>query len=589
MDPDSPENWELARSYLASCRRNHARCRRRDAESERAGFRPTHLVDILIERDDTIRLIEGRNLAQKDPADTDYLTLSYCWGENTLQPYRTIKANVAERLSEGFPLGSQPASIQDAIKVTKTLGYRYLWVDSLCIIQDDKFDMMREILHMDKIYQHSTLLVSAARAQKSCDGFLGRLEETFVDQEVMFAVPFRYRSRDVPHRHVVLQAWEHSKAEQPIHTRAWTLQEHVLSRRILAFGGSGMRWSCFEAFKCGFRFWSMFQDQAECLNDDSTMSMRAPRSFSDETVDDFDFADVDFESADQEEITRQVTMSMFESKSYEEWSKLRTNFFRRRLMRAEDRLLAFSAVAKQFKAAFGTASDPQYLAGHWACHILYELPQSRGIKDRPQPFPTWSWANCNIEGLEDYPVLDPGDTYKCMKPSAKLISTHMDLVNPDDPFGEVHPGRLCLAARVITTPWRLEQSSDTEVTVQDKGRLYFCLPSGYPKDVLKWYWDTDFLSMSIPDFEREFRYDDGEEFSGPEFCLLELLEPNGGGEDSRTELSTGLLIRRRRGQQHGGQYIRAGAYSMQAAENRALEHPWQSPFLGVELTVIDLY
>ncbi|KAL8911466.1 MAG: hypothetical protein Q9171_003364 [Xanthocarpia ochracea] len=196
MNPDSSENWEMACSDLDNCRRNHPRCRGRDAESERAGFRPTHLVDVLVEGDDSIRLIDGQNLAQKGPADTGYLTLSYCW----------------ERLKEeGFPLDSQPASIQDAIKVTKALGYRYLWVDSLCIIQDDKFDMMREISHMDKIYQHSTLLISAARAQEAGDGFLGCLEQTFLDQEMVFAVPFRYQSGDVLHGHVVLQVWGYPK------------------------------------------------------------------------------------------------------------------------------------------------------------------------------------------------------------------------------------------------------------------------------------------------------------------------------------------------------------------------------------------
>ncbi|KAL8855389.1 MAG: hypothetical protein Q9178_007964 [Gyalolechia marmorata] len=151
MDPDSSENWEMACSALDNCRTNHPHCR-----PERAGFRPTHLVDVLVERerDDSIRLIEGQILAQNDPADTGYLTLSYYWGENTWQPYRTTKANLVKRLKEeGFPLDSQPASIQNAIKVTKALGYRYLWVDSLCIIQEDKCDM-REISHMDKIYQH---------------------------------------------------------------------------------------------------------------------------------------------------------------------------------------------------------------------------------------------------------------------------------------------------------------------------------------------------------------------------------------------------------------------------------------------------
>ncbi|KAL8911467.1 MAG: hypothetical protein Q9171_003365 [Xanthocarpia ochracea] len=266
------------------------------------------------------------------------------------------------------------------------------------------------------------------------------------------------------------------------------------------------------------------------------MSVRAQRSVSDETVN-----DIDVESGDRD-------------------------------------------VQKEIKkqAAFGTDSNSGYVAGHWACHILYELPQSQGVKDRPQPFPTWSWANCNIEGQEMIPVLGPGDSYEGMKPSAELISAYMDLVNPDDPFSDVHSGRLRLAARLITTEWRLEQSSDTEVTVQVERGVKFPFPSAYFGDKFSWDWDTHFRSMSIPDFEREFRYDHGDEFSGHKFCMLELLEPDDGGKRYRKELSTGLLVRCRCGHQHDGQvrgYIRAGTYSLQAAENRGPEHPWQSPFL----------
>ena len=72
----------------------------------------------------------------------------------------------------GVATSTLPATIQDAIIVTRKLGLRYLWVDALCIFQDSTSDKDAEIAKMDQIYQNARLTISAASAEKCQDGFL---------------------------------------------------------------------------------------------------------------------------------------------------------------------------------------------------------------------------------------------------------------------------------------------------------------------------------------------------------------------------------------------------------------------------------
>jgi hypothetical protein len=66
-----------------------------------------------------------------------------------------------------------PATIIDAIRLAQTLSISYLWIDSLCIVQNSEEDKVREIATMDRVYKNSWVTISAARASTCLDGFLG--------------------------------------------------------------------------------------------------------------------------------------------------------------------------------------------------------------------------------------------------------------------------------------------------------------------------------------------------------------------------------------------------------------------------------
>ncbi len=106
----------------------------------------------------------------EQPGDTRYVTLSHCWGDQAgRKPLRTTKDTYQTRTS-GIKWSGLPPLFQDAITVTRRLGCRYLWIDSLCIIQDDEDDWLEQSSEMADIYSYGHLNLAAAAATDSSCG-----------------------------------------------------------------------------------------------------------------------------------------------------------------------------------------------------------------------------------------------------------------------------------------------------------------------------------------------------------------------------------------------------------------------------------
>ncbi|KAF2728080.1 HET-domain-containing protein, partial [Polyplosphaeria fusca] len=105
-------------------------------------------------------------------ADNDYLTLSYVWGGKN--DVLTTKARLDGFSTEGaFKQVVLPKTIRDAIDLTKELGYTYLWIDSLCIVQDDAVEKPGLIASMGAIYANSILTIVAATSANAESGLSG--------------------------------------------------------------------------------------------------------------------------------------------------------------------------------------------------------------------------------------------------------------------------------------------------------------------------------------------------------------------------------------------------------------------------------
>lgn len=178
------------------------------------------------------------------------MTLSYCWGVD-VQPVWLTGA-VLQQYKQGIDIASLPQTIQDAVTVTKGLNMRHLWIDALCIIQDDEMDKNREIDQMGNIFEGSTITILASRAPSVTAGFL-KLDieldnddapwvlETSEDIGIKWSDGHITESRSI----VLLPLGSRpAYAREPLSLRGWALQERLLSRRTLTFGLSSITWSC---------------------------------------------------------------------------------------------------------------------------------------------------------------------------------------------------------------------------------------------------------------------------------------------------------------------------------------------------------
>lgn len=192
------------------------------------------------------RLLETAGLKTADKRHR-YVALSHCWGiagENTFNKHmKATKANV-KRLKRGIDVSYLPATFRDAIAVVRSLGVRYLWIDSLCIIQDDDQDWHTEARQMGSIYERAYFTIAATSAQGDLDGFLhqrldgntSRIRCSLDDEKKGYAY-----LTDQPTSNPRL------KIEQArLNTRGWVLQERLLSRRIVHFAEDQVYWKCRE-------------------------------------------------------------------------------------------------------------------------------------------------------------------------------------------------------------------------------------------------------------------------------------------------------------------------------------------------------
>jgi hypothetical protein len=258
---------DLIRFWIHSCELNHG-CQPKDAP-----LLPTRVLKV--ELKDTylsIRLLETHG------GKGQYLALSYSWGKTEIlkTTHETLQAH-----KSGIPSKKLPQAFTDAIQIALGLGLRYVWIDSLCIIQGDFADWERESPKMAQVYSNAYLTVSASCALNPSEGCFPRtlmLEYTPMDNlstgakerwhhqnfiPVKTSISFRRPSKlffnkswmppseiDAP---TVYRIGNFGRKYDPLEfeslsSRAWTLQERLLSPRVLHFTKEQMYWECKRCF-----------------------------------------------------------------------------------------------------------------------------------------------------------------------------------------------------------------------------------------------------------------------------------------------------------------------------------------------------
>ncbi|KGO55790.1 Heterokaryon incompatibility [Penicillium expansum] len=217
-------------------------CGKTEFASERAPSMPSiRLIDVARACVVTLDSSEGVN----------WVALSYVWGE--AQVHALKKDNYASYHQPGaLNAENMPSTILDAITVTREMGEDYLWVDSLCIVQDDDEDKLRWIPAMDIIYGQSTFAIINAAADKVSSGIPGIDAASPRPTQDVFEVNGTWLtvSLDPPHR-----PFEGYLQNSRWYTRGWTYQECLLPRRCLIFTQEQAYWQCLGASWCEDGSW----------------------------------------------------------------------------------------------------------------------------------------------------------------------------------------------------------------------------------------------------------------------------------------------------------------------------------------------
>jgi hypothetical protein len=268
---------KIINSWIQECQNNHPAC----ILGPQAGvFLPTRLIDLGVSDSETctLRLIETN---KSNVPILTYATLSHCWGPVGTRTLTTTSLTLLNRL-EGISFQSLPKNFQDAAIIIKSIGIRYLWIDSLCIIQDDENDWELESAKMGKVYLHSTCTIAASASGSSTEGFKERaipISEAClvtkldnwkiipsdwklqnerkwiseVDGSVMIKI---FKPSCIP------PIWDESFSGQPLNQRGWVLQERQLSRRVLHYTKSKLLWECRSLRACDDMPWGLSHGSA---------------------------------------------------------------------------------------------------------------------------------------------------------------------------------------------------------------------------------------------------------------------------------------------------------------------------------------
>lgn len=209
---------------------------------------PTRILEVTTapdSREITCRLKENQACSGR----ARYACLSYCWGPQE-QSRLLLTKGLQKQFTQEIHMNELDQTLQDAVRVVHGLGMQYLWIDALCIVQDDPADKAVELARMQDIYKNAELVILAASAAASNEGFLR--PNPIHDLSICdFPAMVQGRSSRLSLHHAAeydaTAAGKHGHAVQldhPVHKRAWTLQECVLARRILIFSNFEVLWHC---------------------------------------------------------------------------------------------------------------------------------------------------------------------------------------------------------------------------------------------------------------------------------------------------------------------------------------------------------
>lgn len=354
-----------------------------------------------------------------------YVALSHCWGGDL--PVKLTTANY-ESFQRGLPWGSLPNTFQDAATVAVRFDIAYIWIDALCIIQDDASDWAKEAAQMADVYSNAHFTISAASSKDGSISFLkqqrtmplvlGLEDDTGLDSPPEQLLARKRFETGIHSYGKVLDA-----TLDPTDLRGWIMQEKVLSRRTMVFSSEEVQWECRKARVCecsGITPWDSDIDQQM-----HGRARQEPRK------------------ASHGPASLETWRSSPEQR-HESWNTLVSDYTLRSLTKETDKLVAFSGMARKFSSYDNSA----YYAGIWQsslpaglCWYVYQHYRVQSLLPQSYIAPSFSWAS--VKGNVDIMPAASGG-FACAVNNVDVSLATADL------FGAVHSGSITLIGVLMT-------------------------------------------------------------------------------------------------------------------------------------------
>ncbi|OAP55065.1 hypothetical protein AYL99_10765 [Fonsecaea erecta] len=392
----SVESLDLAKQWIQDCTFNHMKCSVTSAAD--TTWKPTHLLDVSIRGPKGargVKLVDGMFV---DPL-SEYVTLSHCWGKS--KTIRLHKGTLAA-LRQGVSVANLPKTFAEAALVTDRLGFRYLWIDALCIRHDSETDVLAEVSQMHRVYSEATLNIAATSSRDDASGLIYSRNVSAL-QPCIVSVPFGLGIDEGMYKILRSTLWHDLVDSSPLNKRAWAFQERCLAKRTLHFTRNELFWEC-QQMCC-----------SEVFPKGLPATMGPPSS--------------------------RESVEFFSKKVHHQrhgnWHQLVKMYSPKKLTYSSDKLLAIEGLAKQYMAKNRLHAD-DYLVGLWKPQLPHALLWRVEGGRRPTKYraPTWTWAS--IDGEVRYPEPASSARETCIE----IIELDMKYNPPGDNFGFVTGGRM---------------------------------------------------------------------------------------------------------------------------------------------------
>ena len=466
--------WPQVCKWIHECEHEHDVCSRRSATGH-SEFYPTRLLD-LNAFPDKLGQIQLCLSADAQPKGS-YMTLSHRWGLKTIF---TLTAENQDALMQSFSLDLLPKTFIEAIEVTRRLGVRYLWIDSLCILQSgerSKEDWEKESAQMHEVYNHAYCNIAATAATDPTVGLF--FERPNVPAPTRISVNWNghdddLRWKDFHGEYTIIDAniWASQVTLSPLMQRAWVFQERILAPRVLHFAADQLFWEC-GTLQASENYPTGLPELSQTVLDRDyrpstrnllwTLAPRAHPRF------------INLTGPPPPSLNDRVAHYYGH---HGMWNTMVEDYMRCKLTKEEDKLVAIGGVAQFWQMM---TIKPDYKAGIWMRELPRALlwhceprPDSVYTSFRPKTYraPSFCWAS--FEG----PILfreGPHDGLVC-----EVVELHIENCT-ENIFGQVKGGFIRMSGYLVegySMPADHQDSEDLYVPGKDEGKEFggFCYP-----------------------------------------------------------------------------------------------------------------